>query len=315
MTGNIAIIDCGTNTFHLLIATYEDSELHILHREKVAVRIGRGGINSKVIVPDAIERATKTIRQFAEVISKSNISNTYAFATSAFRNATNGEEVRQFIKSSTGIDIRIIDGSKEAELIFWGVNAALNIGEQPALIMDIGGGSVEFIIGSTNNILWKGSFEIGAQRLLDLFHKSDPIKKEELEALEKYLAMNLQTLLEQLNKYRPETLIGSSGTFDTLSDIYCAKEGITTSEGVTEVPLSIEGYYLIHSELVTKTKEERLVIPGMLEMRVDMIVVASSLIKFLLDMHPFKGLRVSTQALKEGVLDRIIHGHFQKPLA
>ncbi|ELR72691.1 Exopolyphosphatase [Fulvivirga imtechensis AK7] len=310
MAKDIAIIDCGTNTFHLLIAAHDDSNLNILHREKVAVRIGRGGISSKVIVPDAIERAVNTIHHFAEVISKNNVSGTYAFATSAFRNATNGEEVKQIIKSRTGIDIRIIDGNKEAELIFWGVNAALDIGDQPVLIMDIGGGSVEFIIGSANHILWKGSFEIGAQRLLDMFHKNDPIKKEEIKALEKYLSTSLQSLFEQLNAYQPQTLIGSSGTFDTLSDIYCAKEHITTGEHTTEVPLSIEGYHLIHSELITKTKDERLAIPGMLEMRVDMIVVASCLIKLLLDMHPFKNLRVSTQALKEGVLDRILHGHF-----
>lgn len=306
----IAIIDCGTNTFHLLIAACYESIIDILHIEKAAVRVGKGGISEKLIAPDAIERAVNTIDRFAEVVKEKKVKEVYAFATSAFRNALNGEEVSDVIKKKTGIEIKIISGSEEADLIFWGVNSALDIGSKPALIMDIGGGSVEFIIGSRNNILWKESFEIGAQRLLDLFHKHDPIKPDEIYNLEQYLNENLKSLLDQLSVYNTDTLIGASGTFDTLSDIYCEKEGIVKDAQATEIQLSMEGYKQIHAELLSKTKEERLAIPGMLEMRADMIVVASCLINYLLTSHQFSTLRVSTQALKEGVLDRIINGHF-----
>lgn len=310
MTRKIAIIDCGTNTFHLLMAVYQNSHLSIIHREKVSVRIGKGGISNRTIAPDAVERAVNTIRQFATRIQKEEITEVYAFATSAFRNADNGSVVKDIIRESTGIEIKIIGGEEEAELIFWGVNAALDIGNTPALVMDIGGGSVEFIIGSRDEVLWKESYEIGAQRMLDLFHKTDPITNDEIAALEEFLQTQLTSLPEQLNKYKPETLIGSSGTFDTLSDIYCAKKGIINSGENTEVPLSIEGYRLIHQELISATKEERRAIPGMIEMRVDMIVVASCLINFILKSYPFQQIRVSTQALKEGVLDRILHEHF-----
>ncbi|MTI26963.1 exopolyphosphatase, partial [Fulvivirga kasyanovii] len=234
----------------------------------------------------------------------------FAFATSAFRNAVNGEEASNIIFNKTGVDIRIISGAEEAELIFRGVNFALDIGDKPALIMDIGGGSVEFIIGQRDKIFWKQSLEIGAQRLLDLFHTTDPIQPEEIKALENYLSSNLSELLEHIKKHQTDTLIGSSGTFDTLSDIYCEHRSIVKDEDASEVPLSLEGYFNIHHDLLTKTRDERMAIPGMIEMRVDMIVVASCLISFLLKQHRFSEIRVSTYALKEGVLDQVLEGHF-----
>ncbi|UII34836.1 exopolyphosphatase [Fulvivirga ulvae] len=310
MEENIGIIDCGTNTFHLLIVRQDDSQFQMLHKEKVSVRIGKGGINQNQILPDAIERATNTIRHFSDILDKFATDRIFAFATSAFRNAANGEEARKAILDKTGIDIKIISGVEEAELIFRGVNFALDIGDKPALIMDIGGGSVEFIIGQRNKIFWKQSFEIGAQRLLDLFHTTDPIQSEEITGLENYLRSNLGELLEHIKKYQTDTLIGSSGTFDTLSDIYCEQRSIIKDEDASEVPLSLEGYFRIHHDLLTMTRDERMAIPGMIEMRVDMIVVASCLINFLLKQHHFREIRVSTYALKEGVLDQVLDGHF-----
>lgn len=304
----IAVIDCGTNTFHLLIAAQHQSKLDVLHKEKVSVRVGQGGINENILLPDAIKRATDTISHFADIIKKEGVNRTYAFATSAFRNALNGEAARAQILNETGIDLKIISGKEEAELIFRGVNSGLKIGQEPALVMDIGGGSVEFIIGNDDEVLWMQSFEIGAQRMLDLFHKTDPIRKKEIQQLENYLKVNLAELLDQLTIHKPVALIGSSGTFDTLSEIYCRKKGINPGTADTEVPLPMEEYQKIHAELIRKTREERMAIPGMIEMRVDMIVVASSLIHFLLKTHKFQELRVSTSALKEGVLDRILTG-------
>ncbi|MBL6446479.1 exopolyphosphatase [Fulvivirga sp. 29W222] len=310
MAENIAIIDCGTNTFHLLVVRQSNSEFETLHKEKVSVRVGKGGISKKQLMPDAINRAANTIQHFKDVLTGFEVDRVFAFATSAFRNATNGEETRKIILAKTGIDIKIISGPKEAELIFRGVNSALDIGNKPALIMDIGGGSVEFVIGQHNKIFWKQSFEIGAQRLLDLFHKTDPIQSEEIAKLENYLKTNLVELVVQIKKYNPQVLIGSSGTFDTLSDIYCEENGFIKNENDGETPLSLEGYFKIHHSLLSKAMGERMKIPGMIEMRVDMIVVASCLINFLLKLHSFNDIRVSTYALKEGVLDQILEGHF-----
>ena len=306
MTEKLAIIDCGTNTFHLLIVELINDQTNILFKEKVAVKIGEGGINNKTIVPEEFTRALEALDYFAEEIKKHDVKFVHAFATSAFRNATNGTDLRDKIKERTGISIEIISGETEADLIFKGVDAAVHVGPYPALVMDIGGGSVEFIIGTSENILWRKSFEIGAQRLVDLFHKSDPILDSEIAELYSYLDDKLQPLFEALNKWQPKELIGSSGTFDTLSDIYCLEAELEKGIDDKETPLTLEAVNRIHHDLIEKDRSERMQISGMIELRVDMIVVASSLLNFILGKYKFDNIRVSTHALKEGVLAELL---------
>src|SRR5690606_1328820 len=133
----------------------------------------------------------------------------------------NGSSLANEITSVTGIPIRIISGNEEADLIFAGIRDGLDLGSSPNLVIDIGAGSVEFIIGDQKEIFWKQSFEIGGQRLLEKFHKHDPIHGEEIAALNDYFATTLRPLRSALEKLHPNTLVGSSGTFDTLSEIYC----------------------------------------------------------------------------------------------
>jgi len=306
MTNKIAIIDCGTNTFHLLIMEIGVGKQTIVVKEKTVVKIGAGGINDKRIIPEAEERAIKALTDFKEQIDSQQVDKIYAFATSAFRNATNGTALRDKVKQSTGLDINIISGDQEAEYIFKGVSYGLALTNESCLVMDIGGGSVEFIIGEGQDILWKRSYEIGAQRLLDLFHDKDPIDDNSLKKLFAYLDEELPALFEALQQHKPTILIGSSGTFDTLSEIYSKKNHLNIDENPTEIPFSINAFESIYQELVSKNREERLMIPGMIEMRVDMIVVATALIKYIITRHQFDAMRVSTYALKEGVLSEIL---------
>lgn len=303
MNHRIAIIDLGTNTFHLLIAEGGPTGgYNIIYRDRLAVKIGMGGINDGFITESGIHRALLAMQSFRNAIDQHHVTATYAFATSAMRNAKNGQEVADKITALTGIDIAIIPGEQEAHYIYLGVRAALGLGHDRNLIVDIGGGSVEFIIADHDNVFWKQSFEIGAQRLLEKYQKKDPIDPEERKALYEHFERNLDPLFEAMVKYEPDILVGSSGTFDTLSDIFCITHDIHKSPDDSETPLSLEGFYEIFDALIHKNREERMQIPGMIEMRVDMIVVACCLIKFLLQKHHFKRIRVSTYSLKEGVL-------------
>ena len=307
-SGKIAIIDMGTNTFHLLIVRVLGKDFEILQREKVLVRIGQNGISKGLISTDAQDRALAALQSFKVKIGSHKVQEVFANATSAMRNASNGQELADKIESETGIPVRIISGNEEAEYIYYGVKTALDIGPEPAFIMDIGGGSVEFIIGNQEESLWKTSLEIGAQRLLDLFQKNDPISQLELKELHKYLDQHMQHVKAAVEKYNPKTFIGCSGTFDTLSDIYIQKSESDKAGGsTTELPLPISGFLEIHNELLFKNRKERMAIPGMVESRVDMIVVASALINYLLEQYSFDKIRVSSYALKEGVLHRIVN--------
>jgi exopolyphosphatase/guanosine-5'-triphosphate,3'-diphosphate pyrophosphatase len=301
MKKRVAIIDMGTNTFHLLIADKEDGKHSIIHRERQAAKIGLEGINEGFITEAAIERALNTIRYFKKVIDRFNVSRILAFGTSALRNARNGEEVIKQIRGD-GIDAKIISGEEEAQFIYYGVRSALGLGDEKSLIMDIGGGSVEFIIANQKEIFWKQSLEMGIQRLLENFNPHDPILRKEIDELDIYFEEVLKPVLEKLQQHRPLVLAGSSGTFDTLSDIYCEYENISSDQNNPEIPLTFEAFCRIYDQLIKSNRAQRMSIPGMIEMRVDMIVVACCLIHFILDRYTFKKIRVSTYSLKEGVL-------------
>lgn len=301
----VATIDLGTNTFHLLIAEIlSERSFKIVYRRRIAVMIGRGGINQGTITTDAQNRALEALISFKDQLDTFEISlkNVHCTATSAFRNANNGQQLVGRILKETGIKVDVINGDQEAEYIYYGVRHAVPLGLTNVLIMDIGGGSVEFILCNQEKIHWKQSFEIGAQRLLDKFEIQDPITQGSVEELQEYFAEVLVPLSEKIKQYQPEALIGASGTFDTLSDIYQSDVGITVEKDATELPLSYQAFQQMLTDFSEKTREERLHIPGMIEMRVDMIVVASWLIHFVLETYQIKEIRISSFALKEGLL-------------
>ncbi|MES2734093.1 MAG: phosphatase [Bacteroidota bacterium] len=311
MSQPAAIIDLGTNTFHLLIAEPQDCYFSAIHKESLVMKIGQGGISQGLLTGDAYQRTIEALAHFRQVIDQHGVSieRVFATATSAIRNARNGAQLVRDIEAKTGIRVEIINGDKEAEYIYQGVKASLALGQSRSLIMDIGGGSVECIIGNDTEINWKQSFEIGAQRLLDLFVSTDPISSQSITALNDYLAEKLIPLTEAVRQYQPQTLVGSSGSFDTLAEIHYLSIGQEYDEDKqTAFSLPIQAYFQISHQLLTFNQQERLQIPGISAMRVDMIVVASCLINFALQQYPLQAhpIRVSSYALKEGVMQSLL---------
>lgn len=302
----VAVIDLGTNTFHLMLAEVHEKSHSIFFRERIPVKIGEKGINKNEITAVARQRALVALQEFNNIILENEIEKVFGTATSAIRNADNGEDLISEIKLKTGIDIEIISGVKEAELILLGAQKALDLGSDINLIMDIGGGSIEFIIADNTKTYWLQSFEIGGQRLVERFHKSDPIVPNEIENLHHFFDTNLSPLFKACEIYQPKTLIGCSGTFDTLVDIYYEQLGTKRNYKETEFALPTVVFDQMHQDLLKKSRSERLQIPGMIEMRVDMIVVASILIDYVMDNLALEKIRVSAYALKEGILFNVI---------
>ncbi len=305
--GKIAVIDLGTNTFHLLIVEVVDGLLSTIHKEKIPVKIGEGGIDEGIITDIALARGIDTLQYFQKTIAEHNITNIFATATSAFRNAKNQQAIKEAIKIKTGLDIDIIGGDEEAQLIYEGVRRAVVMDERKHLIMDIGGGSVEFIICNKNEVFWKQSFEIGGQRLMTKFHKVDPIPPSAITELKDYLKDQLTSLKNACATHQPTVLIGASGSFDTLCEIYHKENGISFDlDSRTEYHLPFGVFHGIIEEIVSKDKDDRLAIPGMIEMRVNMIVVACLLIEYVVDNYGIQEIVSSTYALKEGLVYRNI---------
>lgn len=301
-----AILDFGTNTFNLLIAEPSGNTFRVLYSGKEAVKLGRGGIHKNTITPEAMERGLHAISRHMETIRKYGATEIRAFATSAMRNASNGKVFAGMIRERFGFDTRIISGSEEAELIYEGIMASVDVGNRTAMIMDIGGGSNEFIICNAERILWRHSFELGMARIIEQFTVSEPITPEEIRAIEDHYDRALQPLFREAATFKPTLLIGASGTFDTLAAMAAHRFGITAAEGASNVPVDPDHYRRLHQLLLTSTAEERLKMPGMEPVRVEMIVPATIFINFVFNRCGLTSIIQSQYALKEGVMARLV---------
>ncbi len=303
----VAIIDLGTNTFNILIVELApDKSYKTLFQTKLPVKLGEGGINKNFIEPVPFQRGIEAFRQHHKTIEKFNVQKVYAFATSAIRDATNGRDFVARVKLETGYNVEVIDGNREAELIYFGVRNAVKLSSSLSLIIDIGGGSTEFIIADKEKIVWKQSFLLGAARLLDKFKLSDPITDEQLKVVQDYLGEQLKPLSEALKKYPVTELIGSSGSFDSLAEMIAHKfYSPEILEGKTEYEFNMSNCNEIYDIILKSNKEERLKIKGLVEMRVDMIVISCIIVYFILETFNIQKMRLSTYSLKEGVLHQL----------
>lgn len=300
-----AIIDLGTNTFHLLIVEKTGSTYTTLFRESHPAKIGQAGINQGFIAEEGIGRALGVLTYFRQVLDKHAVDpgQVIATGTSAIRVARNQAEFIDRVREATGIPITVISGEQEADYIYQGVRAAGALGEATSLVIDIGGGSVEFILGNQSRTFWKQSFEIGGQRLRERFMTTDPISSGSLRRLHDYFQEQLLPLANAIHQYQPTVLVGSSGSFDTLVDMWFMHEYSQLPDPAqTSFVLPISEFYRAYALLITRNHADRMQLPGMIELRVDMIVVAVCLIDYVLKTYGISQIKTSTYSLKEGVL-------------
>ena len=300
---NIAIIDLGTNTFNLIV--FDSQNLNILHNSKVSVRLGKGGITKATLAPDAWQRGKAALAEHKNTAAQWQVSSIYCFATSALRSADNGVDFVREVERDLGLIIHIIDGQKEAEFICEGVRRAGLLQQEKVMIMDIGGGSTEFIIADANEIYFKNSYLLGVTRLIDQLQPQDPITKSDVEALNLLYHNTLAEVLEAAKLHQIDHLIGSSGSFDTLADIQNhrnGKGGVLPGNGFQ---FDLEDLEVLGKELLAKTTEERLKIAGMIPMRADMIHLSFLQIDYLKKHLPIHKITLSNYALKEGVMTEI----------
>lgn len=309
----IAVIDLGTNTFHLIISeiTYTGNtipEQNILFKKKIYVKLASGGIST--IETAAWQRGITTLSEYKEIMDSYDVLEVYAFGTAGLRTASNGKDFVAKVKTEIGIDIQLINGEKEAELIWRGVQQAVQITTKPTLIIDIGGGSVEFIIANTKELLWKKSFPIGAAVLRNIYHKQEPMPIESVLMLRQFLDDTLIPVRKKLQEIPCETLIGASGTFDSIIDIQLAKEGKKSrlEEIKTARKIDIPFFYELNKKLLKSGLQKRLNTPGMVAERAEMMVVACLLVEYVLREFDVKEIIQSEYAMKQGILWEVVNG-------
>jgi len=215
-----AVIDLGTNTFNLLIFRKEGEGFEFIYNHRFPVGLGMGGINENKIAKDAFDRGVHAIIQFKQTCYKHAVEQIKAFGTSALRGAKNGQLFCEAVCNQTGIQIEIIAGLREAELIFEGVKLVHSF-TKPSCIMDIGGGSTEFILANQQGLQEYQSFDIGVSRMLQKFELSDPLTTENIQQIETFLAENTSDFF---TTHSCEVLIGASGSFETFFEFIFEKK-------------------------------------------------------------------------------------------
>lgn len=300
MKSTLAVIDLGTNTCNLLIAEYEETNYQILYQGKEVVKLGKNGIDKNQLTEDGLERAIIAIQKHQAVIGQFKATKVLIFATSAIREAANRAWFQYQIKEHTGLWLHIISGEKEAELIFKGVKLAFNHIENHSLVLDIGGGSNEFILTENNEPVWKCSFPLGMARVIEQIPPSNPITQSEILKINNWFEERLEPLWEAAKNIRIPQLIGCSGAFDTVADLI--DETAPGTKSRISQAIDLRSFELIYNRLIASTTEERMKMTGMEPIRVEMIVPSVLFIKLIIDRLNIYKITQTDFALREGVL-------------
>jgi exopolyphosphatase / guanosine-5'-triphosphate,3'-diphosphate pyrophosphatase len=300
----IGIIDLGTNTFNLLVAQkIEGNNFSKLFAHRVPVMLGEKTISSDIIGDAAFDRGIKAMVEFAEILRRLEVNNVRALATSALRTSKNALDFVNKAHDKTGIKINVITGGKEAELIFKGNSVAARLDDNYSLIVDIGGGSTEFIIGNKNGIHWKKSYLLGAARLLSKFMPGDPIADVTIKDIEQFFDSELTELFNELKKVNVIEMIGSSGAFDSFVEMIDIEfSSMNFNEKRSVYVYNLPQYYHIADKILKSKLEERLNMKGLIPMRAEMIVLSVIITSYVLKRIKVSALRSTTWSLKEGAV-------------
>jgi exopolyphosphatase/guanosine-5'-triphosphate,3'-diphosphate pyrophosphatase len=295
----IAVFDLGTNVFNLLIAWVSKDKCDIKRVVKTGAHIGKGGFMSGKLSQEAIDSSIEAIGKMMEVIEEEGGADIIkAFATSAFRDASNGEWFAAKISELFNIDVEIISGEREAELIYKGVRESVILYDEKVLILDIGGGSNEFIIADREKIYWKESFPLGVVRMKEIINPSDPVTQYEIKKYKQILDNSLKSLFEQTERYKPTFMIGCSGSFDTLREIIWPEDDGT----LPALELPVDKFLSLNEYLVASDSQQRRNLKGMSPMRVDYMVLGSIFVEYIIEKVGIKEMYQSSFSLKEGYM-------------
>jgi len=294
----VGILDLGSNTFHLLIAEFSNGKFEIKLKKRIFVGLAEGGIES--IKKSALQRAENALSQFAAIVSNQNLDKFQIIGTAALRSAKNAQLIQNICIHLFKKKIDIIDGAREADLIYKGVKQVAKIEKGNHLIMDIGGGSTEFILIEKGKNIWAKSFNVGVGILHNLFHKNEPISFKEIDSLNAYLDTTLSQLIKKVSTLKIDSLIGASGSFEIIASM--TNKPIFDHQ--TQL-IDIGDFYKIAYKVISSDYEKRAGLAGMPATRVKLSVVAFLKLKFILDLVKPKTIEVSPYALKEGLLAEI----------
>ncbi len=310
----IAAIDIGTNSLHMIVARVRpDLSFEVIDREKEMVRLGAGGLDGRALTPEAMHAALQVLSKFRRLADSHRVDEIIAVATSATREAENGSDFLQAIVDKTGIRARVISGTEEARLIHQAAVYSVGLAADVAVVVDIGGGSVEITRGSGLTMEAGRSFKLGVIRLTERFIKSDPLAPRDERKLRRHVEAETGKYLSQVARQGFDRVIGTSGTIQSLGAVALAERG-SSSATLRNRRISAKQLRRTQKLLVARDIQERLRVPGLEPRRADLAVAGSILLDAILRRLGAAEITLSDLSLREGlVLDYI--GRHRKQIA
>jgi exopolyphosphatase/guanosine-5'-triphosphate,3'-diphosphate pyrophosphatase len=304
----LAAIDVGTNSIHMVVVRIHPDlpSFSIIAKEKTMVRLGNRAKETGRLTPEAMARSMAALRRCQDIARSLNVEQIIAVATSAVREAPNGREFLQQVEAELGLWINLISGPEEARRIYLGVLSGMEFNHQPHIIIDIGGGSTELILGDGHEPRSLSSTKVGSVRLTSEFVTSDPISHAEFQYLQAYIRGMLERPVEELQSVlragELPRLVGTSGTIEALAMLH-AKE----KSGM--IPSPLNGYQIPLKDLkewVNRFRRlsqvDRLAIPGMSDKRAEIILAGALILQEAMILLGMDSLCICERSLREGVI-------------
>ncbi|MDX1953385.1 MAG: hypothetical protein SFY81_14495 [Verrucomicrobiota bacterium] len=296
-----AVIDVGTNSVKLLIAEVQGRTVLPIFEGSEQTRLGQGFYQTHMLQPEAIKATAHAVQQFCHYAAVYHPKRISIIGTSAARDAVNQKELLSAIENATGIPMTVISGAQEAALAFAGVCTDPRFQDTPLLVVDIGGGSTEFILGKQQKIQYAGSFPMGTVRLMEQFPdaelKLEKTKSEAFDWILTFLKEQVSPHFAPFLKEQKVTLVGTGGTCTIMARVQLALDHYDRAK-IESVSLPHAGAAAQHDQLWSMPLQSRMEIPGVPAKRADVILMGSAIMRGIMESFSFPEFFVSMRGLR-----------------
>ncbi|TBW29826.1 Ppx/GppA phosphatase family protein [Gramella sp. KN1008] len=301
-TKRIAAIDLGTNSFHaVLVDLYPDGSYRTIDKLKEMVILAEKGMKDH-LSEDAMQRGLDALKRIKFLCDSKDVEEILAFATSAIREAKNGGDFIQRMIDEVGIKARAIPGKREAEMIGYAVRHSIAMDDEMVLMVDIGGGSVEFIVGNNEEFIYYNSFKLGVARMAARFVRNDPITQKEIKELWEHYRETLKEISEVVSEHSVKTIIGSSGTMENIAAMIAQRNSISSAMTLNELVYHDDEFLPFYENFIKLNRKERAKEKELDEKRIDIINPGMVLVKFLIEEFNIQNIKISEAALRDGII-------------
>lgn len=299
----LAVLDIGSTSIHMVLAEVDpDRSYKILDRFKDMTRLGDGAFKTRRLSEAAMARALDVTRTLATLARNKGYERIEAVATSAVREAVNGGEFIETVARQTGLRVRVVTGQEEARLTYLGVRHSMDLTDRTALIVDVGGGSVELILGDHKRMIQGQSLKLGAIRLKDLYFRQDPPGQASIQEMQHAIDVHLKTAIGRFKVTRFDRLVGTSGMIANLTEIIHLRRTSRPLPQLNLAVITMKEIEAIEHLLLKSDFKARLAIPGLDPKRADTLLPAAAVIRSLMGQTRQDEMTISDKAIREGLL-------------